>query len=343
MRRFGVEGLEGLFERQWVSRRADDPRDTNWAEGQVKLMLAEMVEGDFELWPRDVLPSRSSVLEDGYSGSSAGLMYDAVACFYRSQNVPFGLRASEKPRMVKRGRRIVLREGIKEMWDNAGYLKHRNRAWMMAAKDLGFRVGDTLALDVEDMLEATVHEFGGEEYLELSMVVTQKMGVPAYPVLGPEAVDSLQLYLGDRESGPLFLSEDGDRWKVPAASYCISDIADKSGLDNVGCHSFRIYFETQLQAQGVSEYVWKRWMGKAIKSTDDPYSQIQNIPGKSVQLYAENYGGLRVFGEEHELKTRLEELEQSKYEMQGMRAELQRIREWMYERERAERIREQMK
>jgi len=327
MERFGVGDLEELFERQWGSLRADDPRDVAWAEGRMKLMLSEMVEGDFELWPQSILPSRRDVLENGYSGSSAGLLYDAVACFFRSQNVPFGLRASEKPRRVKRGRRIVLKDGVKAMWDNVGYMKHRNRAWMMTAKDTGFRVGDTLGLNVEDVLGAQRHIVNGEPYLELGMVVTQKMQVPAYPVLGPEAVDALTVYLGDREQGPLFLSEEGDRWRVSAASWCISDIADKSGLDNVGCHSFRIYFETQMQAAGVSEYVWKRWMGKAIKSSDDPYSQVQHIPGRSVDLYAENYGTLRVFSEEYELRERLEELEQSKYEMQGMRAEMQDMRE----------------
>jgi len=329
MRRFGVGDLESLFRLQWDSLRAGDPRDANWAEGRVRLMMFEMVEGDFELWPRDVLPARRSVLEDGYSGSAAGLLYDAVACFYRSQNVVFGLRASEKPRMVKQGRRIVLKEQVRGMWDNAGYYKHRNRAWMMVAKDTGFRVSDTVGLDVGDLLGAVEYMVNGETYLEFSMVVTKKMQVPAYPVLGPEAVEAVRLYVGDRTEGPLFLDESGKRWQVPAASVCISDIAGKSGLVNVGCHSFRIYFETQMQAQGVSEYVWKRWMGKAIKSQDDSYSQVQNIPGKSVELYAENYGAIRVFSDERELQQRLDELESKQMEVRGMRAEMQEIREQM--------------
>jgi len=342
MVRFGVDGLEDLFSLQWESRRSDDPRDLNWAESRCRRLMFEMVDGDFELWPSSILPTRRNVLENGYSGVSALLVYDALDCFYRSQNVPFKLGRRDKPRVSKSGRRILLDAGFHVMWDCVGFEKHRNRAWMMFDKDNGLRVSDVLGFDVEDVLEAKEYTIGGEIYLELGRIITQKTKTPAYPVLGPEAVEAVRRYIGDRRDGPLFLDRDGKRWSVPAASTCIGDIAVRAGLENVGCHSFRIRFETKLQGAGVSEFIFKRWMGKAIKAQDNPYSQTYNIPGEMVRLYAMNYDALRVFREKQEVEELRRELDDTREDYGDMEQRVRDMERYIEQQRMEQAIREEL-
>ena len=296
---------EELYERQRAVMGDGDPRSNR----EVVLDVSRYVRG---------------MVEEGYATGTAVKAAQAVQSFMRANGLVFVFHSGDLPRVVMSGSRVALVEELRELLDLMGgdRMRHRNRAIVMASKDLGFRDGDVRRLNLSHVEDAALVD----GFRVFKPYVTEKTGEMAYPHWGPEAEAYVQTYLDERRgmsSGPLFQTEAGRRMGVGTLGAMVLKKARRAGQTGISHHSLRKFHRTALEARMPESWV-KKLQGKAT----DPYVQPEHT-GELTTAYIENYDALMIYGEEHELKQRLEELEQNRYEMQGMRAELQEIREQM--------------
>ncbi len=97
----------------------------------------------------------------------------------------------------------------------------------------GLRVGEVLGINIEDLGTREGHH---------TAVITRKGGVRAVIPLAPKVAHAVRTYIGDRESGPLFLTKNGKRWDQPAVFRHLRSLARKAGLENaerISPHSLR--------------------------------------------------------------------------------------------------------
>jgi integrase/recombinase XerD len=110
----------------------------------------------------------------------------------------------------------------------------------------GLRIGEALAVDVEDL---------GTERGHRTLRITRKGGRRATVVLAPVTARAIDDYLGGRESGPLFITAGGRRLDEPAAFRMVRRLARTAGLeyaDRLSPHSLRHAFVTLALDAGVS-------------------------------------------------------------------------------------------
>jgi len=292
---------EGLYEMAKRARTVDDPREGDEVTDMVKAYL-EVMEGK------------------GYSNSTQNMFLKSLAFFMAANKLPFVLKDLRKRRISNGVRRATLEDAREMFMYGMGTTKtkNRNRALMCFLLGSGFRVSDASNLNVEDYLRARSVEVDGRVFKVFEPFKTQKTGDLAYPIIGSEAIDALDKYLGTRVDGPLFLSDEGKRWSARAMSvHFIRQrkfaLGDKS---RVSAHSFRKAHRTLLEGAGMpSEWV-KILQGKK----SDVYSQPQDGP-ELLNAYARAYPALTLFG----LK------ESDHKEIQGLRDELKMLKVFLAE------------
>ena len=109
----------------------------------------------------------------------------------------------------------------------------------------GLRIGEALATGVENL---------GSERGHRVLRITRKGGRRATVVLAPVTARALEDYLGDRDSGPLFITRGGRRLDEPAAFRMVRRLARAAGLDcaaRLSPHSLRHAFVTLALDAGV--------------------------------------------------------------------------------------------
>jgi len=294
---------EELYRRQREALSDGDPRSNR----AVVVDLSRYVRG---------------MVGEGYATGTAVKVAAAVQSFMKANGLMFPIHSGDLPRVVMSGSRVALVEEVRELLDLMGgdRMRHRNRAIVMVSKDLGFRDGDVSRLDMRHVAEAELRD----GFRVFKPYVTEKTGEIAYPHWGPEAEAYVQRYIEERrgeDPGPLFQTEQGRRMAHGTLGSMVLKKALRAGLRGVSHHSLRKFHRTALEARMPESWV-KKLQGKAT----DPYVQPEHT-GELTASYMENYDALMIYGEEHELRERLEELEQSRYEIQGMRAEMQDMRE----------------
>jgi len=258
--------------------------------------------------------------EEGLAAGTIAIVYKAVRLFMSANGRKFEIMAKDRPKVRYQGQRIISGSQIVELLENiSSRNRRRNIALVLLAKDSGLRVSDIAALNVEGILDARKHIVNEEPFLELNPVETTKMGEIAYTVLGPESVRAVSKYIGDRESGPLFLNEAGgrvSRTSISQALHRLSKFLEDSR--KISAHSLRKYFVTSLQASGMSDEWIKLLMGKAT----DVYSQ-PHLDGSLLRAYIKKYDSLRVYGKQDlgdevdSLRAEVDSLRSEKHEQNG--------------------------
>jgi integrase/recombinase XerD len=110
----------------------------------------------------------------------------------------------------------------------------------------GLRIGEALAADVENL---------GTERGHRTIRITRKGARRATVVLAPVTARALDDYLGERDSGPLFITGGAKRLDEPAAFRMVRRLARAAGLDcadRLSPHSLRHAFVTLALDAGVS-------------------------------------------------------------------------------------------
>lgn len=267
----------------------------------------------------------------GLASGTVDRHYYALRSFFESQDIPFTLKASDRPRVNHIGRRMVTKPLIRKMINLASYRQRdRNIALIFISKDTGLRIGDIAALNKDQYLSAKEYQNkDGERFKELGPVRTRKTGAAAYPILGPETIEHIDLYLNTRTDNEpcLFLGERGGRIRIDALSKIFQRHSEKLGEDGgrISAHSFRKFHQTLLEASGLNPNILKRMHGRKVSDSTRAYSRPQDVPGLIAEQYMNHYDSIRLADntEINELKREQEiENEAMKAEISAMRADM---------------------
>lgn len=110
----------------------------------------------------------------------------------------------------------------------------------------GLRIDEALSRDVADLDHQRGHRI---------LRLRRKGGARAVAVLSGPTVRALEAYLGDRDSGPIFITRTGRRMDEPAAWRLVRRLATRAGLTTaakLNPHSLRHSFVTAALDAGVS-------------------------------------------------------------------------------------------
>jgi len=302
LERYGIGDGEDLYEMRRADLASEDSRDHKRVERMAKVFMAEM-------------------LADDYAAGTCRMVSKALVSFFDSQDLPFMIKAKDKPKGFENGQRVALGDHIRDMWDFApASTRVKTRAQLMFLKDAGIRVSDLATLDIADYLESRVVKVDDDVFRVFEVRGTEKTKAPAYIHIGPETVMAVDRYLeerGEQDPGrPLFVNRFGKRFKAKTITLVFYRLGGKVGKKISG-HSLRKFHTTMLQSAGVHDAWIKKLQGKAIKGDMGPYSHPEET-GELTPAYINAYPKLRVFGEEvsaqkiEELKEKIRQMEEEK-------------------------------
>lgn len=310
MEHLGVETHDQLYELQLRCIRSDDPRDRQTLENRV-VNVVNMV-----------------VREGRLKGSSARDYVKAVSSFMKAMGIPFKVDHKRLPKFSTLGRRIILRDQIRTLYEQPGTeFWERNRAMTMFLKDSGLRISDVCRYNVCDYLDARTVKHERGTFRDMGVIATQKTGENAFVFIGPEACEAVDAYLDKRKpmvNEPLFTTRSGTRITSDALTMLYMRLSDRL-LDGerIGAHSFRKFHQTQLEAAGVPANWIKRYQGRKIVDSTGAYSHPEDVPGQLLDTYIQNYDALRIYGEQNgkvkKLEAKIEEMESLKAEVAMLR------------------------
>jgi integrase/recombinase XerD len=143
----------------------------------------------------------------------------------------------------------------------------RHRAVLALLADLGLRVGELVGLDVTDI---------GTERGHRSVRFVGKGGKPRRRALTPAAAAALDRYLGDRATGPLFVTAGGGRIDRHSVFRLVRRLARQAGIaggERLSPHSLRHAFATTARAEGVPLEDVQDAMGHADPRTTRRYDR----------------------------------------------------------------------
>lgn len=252
---------------------------------------------------------------EGSSVSTQQVAYAAVRSFFEMHYQPLRMRRGEYPSGEALGSRVATKEDIKKLLEDASL---RIRAMLLFLKDTGLRVSDVVALKYGDLAEGLE---GDEKFISLSLV-TKKNKTVAKTFVGPEAIETLKEYFVERRQGtrnippeeikpdsPLFRTR-SPKVKAMTRSGMSSTIvyhAQKLGINGqFSAHSFRKYFQTQLEAAGVNSNWIDQMIGHRLINSRDSYSLPADQQLK--EAYTKAYKHLRVF-KDADVEARISTLE----------------------------------
>ena len=108
----------------------------------------------------------------------------------------------------------------------------------------GLRVSEAAGTDIQDM---------GVERGHRTLVITRKGGKVVTIPLAPRTARAIDLAVGERVEGPIFLNADGQRLDRHAAARVVRRVARRAGIIKpVGPHTLRHAFITAAQVSGVA-------------------------------------------------------------------------------------------
>jgi len=125
--------------------------------------------------------------------------------------------------------------------------EHSSRARALVALLLhdGLRISEALNADVEDLGVIRGHR---------TLTIIRKGGARRDVVLAPTTAAVIDAYVGERETGPVFITKNGTRLDQPGAFRLIRRIAKAAGIENaerISPHSLRHTFVTLSREAGV--------------------------------------------------------------------------------------------
>lgn len=121
----------------------------------------------------------------------------------------------------------------------------RSRALVTLLLHDGLRINEALGADIEDLGTVRGHR---------TLSVTRKGGARRDVVLAPITAEAISAYLGQRQTGPVFITATGRRWNQPGAYKTIQMLGRHAGIehaDRLSPHSLRHTFVTLAREAGV--------------------------------------------------------------------------------------------
>lgn len=134
----------------------------------------------------------------------------------------------------------------------------------------GLRIGEALSRDVEHL----THDFGHRV-----IKLTRKGSKASTEALAPATARALETYIGERSSGPIFLTRTGQRMSEPSAWRLVRRLARNAGLpaaDRISPHSLRHSAITAALNAGVPFRDVQDFAGHADPRTTRRYDRSRN-------------------------------------------------------------------
>ena len=216
----------------------------------------------------------------------------------------------------------------------------RIRALVMVAKDTGLRVSDLekLTVDYYKGMRRFEDKHGRQYRYWSDPTTTEKKKVKAKVVMGPEAVDAVKDYIGNRETGALFLKvKTAEEHTVKHHGVEVIHRASKAGepMTSVAMTSALKHLAKPYRAQGVKisahslrKFFLNRWTsvnmsygklmaGKKLPANDEAYTLADE---EIVKKYAQYYDELlAIYPFDQQAKEVKNELEKVKAELERER------------------------
>lgn len=239
---------------------------------------------------------------EGMSVATQQVAYAAVRSFFEMHYQPLRMRKGDYPRGESLGSRVATKDDIKKIYEEA---PTRIRALILFLKDTGLRVSDVIRLTYGDLAQGLEDD---EKFIPLS-IITKKNKIVAKTFVGPEAITALQEYFTERRTGtrsvppeeiaashPLFRKRSPQVQAISRSgmSSTITFYAQKLGINSAfSAHSFRKFFQTQLEASGINSNWIDHMLGHRLINSRDSYSKPTCEQLK--EAYMKSYPNLMVF------------------------------------------------
>jgi site-specific recombinase XerD len=273
-----------LVEQRKVDLRSTDPKEQRSVESALKGFISYLEEGE-------------------NSVSTQQVAYAAVRSFFEMNYQPLRMRRGDYPTGESIGSRVATKDDVKKLLEDASL---RIKAMILLLKDTGLRVSDIVRLRYGNLAKGLEDD---QEFISLSLI-TKKNRIAAKTFVGPEAVDALKEYAEERRKGtrrippekmgtdsPLFRTRTPEVRPLTRSgmSSTITYHAGRIGVDGqFSAHSFRKFFQTQLEAAGVHPNWIDQMMGHRLINSRDSYSLPTDQQLK--EAYKKAYSQLRVYG-----------------------------------------------
>jgi site-specific recombinase XerD len=186
----------------------------------------------------------------GLMPSTVARRLSALASFYRyceqeghvDRNPAIHVR---RPKVDNESRTLGLdRTELSAFMVQAGIGTRREHALASLLALNGLRISEALNADIDDL---------GFERGHHTLRITRKGGKIAVVPLAPRTARAVQLYIGERTVGPIFLGVYGQRMDRHAADRAVKRIARRAGINKrISPHSLRHSFITAALDAGVS-------------------------------------------------------------------------------------------
>ena len=175
----------------------------------------------------------------GYFGTARG---PAGSCYHGSENARFdGRRMSSTfdaaPKVNPESRTLGSnRNELGALLVQAGLGSPRDHALISLLAMNGLRISEALGADIDDLDVDTGHR---------TLRVVRKGGKQTTIPLAPRTARALDLYIGERATGPIFLAAGGGRMDRYAADRTVKRLARRAGITKpISPHSLRHSFIT---------------------------------------------------------------------------------------------------
>lgn len=333
--------------------------DSNYSEGTRELYVRHLQE--FSNWlgvtPDELLDLQVQAVQSGdptalaviprkvkeYIGhqvknmgrhqNTADTTRKAVKNFFTSNHVPIEFLRTKK--VKSRGVALIRREEALRLYNEvapANRPPERFRALEAVLKDTGMRVEEVAGFTIEQFLDAdVVHNEEGEEFRVFKdSYFIGKTGTWGWPHFGPESVSAVMKYIEDRKHGSLFLDRAGPIKGINITTIMRRACAKLKTGRRLSAHSFRKFFQTELERAGMDKNWIAKLQGREIGDSTASYSKPEEgqvnpmayVAGGMTYLtqkYIECYDALRILKLKED--QRIDELE-AQLERQHMEAEI---------------------
>jgi site-specific recombinase XerD len=235
---------------------------------------------------RQVVDAFARTLEaEGKAPATVARRLSALASLF-TYLVDEGLLASSPVERVKRPKvpnestRLGLdRAEACALLDAAAASSPRDHALVALLVGNGLRISEALGLDVEDLATERSHR--------IARIVGKGNRSRTAP-LAPRTIEAIEEYLGDRTSGPIFVTASGRRLDRVQAHRVFRRLVKAAGIDKVvSCHSARHGFVTLALESGAPLHRLADAAGHASPVTTQRYNrQRRRLDGYPAYLLA---------------------------------------------------------
>ncbi len=233
--------LAGYTENTLLAYRQDLRIFVSWCQTR-ELPLLEVRRAHIELFAR-------SQETAGMARATIARRLSTVASFYRYcvEEELIGLSPAVNVRRPKVRPESTMtgldRNELGLFLVEAGLSNTRNHALACLLALNGLRVSEALGADIGDM---------GLERGHHTLKIIRKGGKTELIPMAPRTARTVYLAVGDREDGPIFLNNDGDRMDRHQAARIVRRLAKRAGIEkNISPHSLRHSFITAALDAGV--------------------------------------------------------------------------------------------